>query len=352
MKASLCDYLDLLDPWISPQLIAPPYFDRIKKIGRELPVLSFGCFECRLGADESRVDFNMGINGKLNEHKAYFNWLANERLVSEPGNEKILPIFLEWKEDNFPLRSMIYMVWFVYDILDPSAQSPEPWIYIHFRKTKFDTIPQVRSEIILQLLPRLDTVVSSAYLEKYRHFLDSIPASIQIMAIGSPGMRGGGSLRVYLVIETFQELAAFLDSNHWLGNVPELKDKIAEIEVGGFYYGLSFNVGPDSVIQPGIGIEIWFEDQQQLSTITQNLVNHRLCTDEKQEALLRWKGEKEMETHPEIWSWPDSYEFGANPKQVKIVIRRMIRYIKIIYQPQSQLLAKAYLFFDRPIRQI
>ena len=358
MQVSLSSYIDLLEPWISPTLISSPYLSRIKKISAELPVLSFGCFECWLRAEEPRVDFNIAMNGKLNEHRAFCDGLA---LRTAPGNIPLPPepnrlysFFRFWQEKDFYLLPMIQFVWLVYDIPDPSRPAPVPWLYVHFRQTPLNKDPSVRTEIILQIYLLWEETESSCNSAYLRTFLISVTPSIQILSLGKPTSRQGHGLRLYLKIKTFDELTEFLLTKYWPGRVKDLQEKLHSLIPLADFFCLIIDLGDDFTIHPKIGIECWFDEnrvQAQLGKFTQQLVNRGLCDQMKREEILKWSGTFEVETKPEFWSWPDSRRVDQDREPKKILIRRMIHYIKIMYEPDKELVAKAYLYFDRPINQ-
>ncbi len=356
MKASLSSYIDLLEPWISPSLISSPYLSRIKKIGAELPVLSLGCFECWLGEDEPRVDFNIAMNGRLNEHRAFY-----ERLIpsTESGKTGLysgpnlhFSFFRSWQEKDFYLLPMVRLVWLVYDITDPWLPAPAPWLYVHFMQTPLNKNSVVRAEIILQIhLLWGENVMphESAYL---RIFLTSIIPSVQILSLGKPTSRQGHGIRLYLKIKTFDEVTKFLISKQWPGNVKDLREQLYNLNTLANFFCLIIDLGSDFTIQPKIGIEYWFEEnlvQDKLGNFSQRLMDRGLCDGLKREELLKWNGVFKVDTKTEFWSWSDLSIFGKNSKKISVLIRRMAHYIKIIYEPDKKLVAKAYLYYDRSV---
>jgi hypothetical protein len=356
MQPSLSSYLDFLSPWISPALVSAPYLSSIKRLSCNLPVLSFGCFECWLGPDEPRVDFNIAINPKLNEQVAFINWLAEEaKRDKEPAEqrwEKISIFFHNWRAGGYYLQDLIKVVWLVYDVADPLAPSPVPWIYVHFRLTFLNKDPEIRTEIILQVMSLWKENWFPSWQEKMRTFLHAISPAVQILAVGKTTNRGDQNLRIYLLLQSFQDLLDFLSDHAWMGKGEDLREKLAVVGLNGDFYCLSLDLGPDLVIRPKIGIEYWAGEsraQHHLIKFTHHLQDHGLCTEAKRAGLLRWNGRFNLETNLDFWSWPDQLGGVRTDRPKKQMIKRMANYIKMIYEPDRPLLAKAYLYFDRPV---
>ncbi|GAB2576047.1 hypothetical protein [Spirosoma areae] len=352
MNRNLTSYIDLLTPYIPTDLISETYLNRIRLIGRQLPALSFGCFECWLASSEPRVDFNIGITGRLNEPKTILHWL--ERLP-EPGGEqhravlkKLRTICSAWSDSRSFLESQIRIVWLVYDIPDPIGTTPVPWLYTHFRENVFLSDAVVRPDILLHTLTLLDSHYSTEERESFRVFIQTISPAVQISAIGTPTGRGGKLLRLYLLTKTYADLLRVLTDQQWPGDVNELHQQMSHLVGHCDFYALLIDLNPG--IQPKIGIECWFNEtdtQTKLMNFTNYLVEDGLCSAQKRAALLTWNGRFETETSPMLWSWPDHLLPATTRAFQRVVIRRMAHYVKFIYEPGKPLVAKGYLYFDR-----
>ncbi len=353
MKASLAAYLDHLDPWVSPELVSPAYLDYIKKLSSELPILSFGCFECWLGPDIPRVDFNISIEGSLNEHKTLGQWIpdhtAGGHLRGKSGT-RVSSMLDSWINSDSYFHSIIKLMWLVYDIPNTQHPIPTPWVYVHFRKGRLDFDSGMRTELVLRSLTLWKEESYLVPPSQLRPFLDAIPPSVGIGAVGRTTRRGDGYFRLYLISESWEELETLLQKNQWQGNSHELREKISDLNMKTRVFGLLIDLSSSLVIQPKIGIEAWFdkdEAQHQLQMCTQRLIRLGLCTAEKQNALLEWNGRMVIDAQPHDWSWPDAWPEIKNRSSVKIEIHRKVHYIKLVYEPDVPLSAKVYLYFDR-----
>ncbi|HEY9651532.1 MAG TPA: methyltransferase domain-containing protein, partial [Coleofasciculaceae cyanobacterium] len=110
---------------------------------------------------------------------------------------------------------------------------------------------------------------------------------------------------------------------------------------------LSLDIG--ETIYPRIGLECFlakqFRPDFRWHVFLNYLVANNLCTPAKQEALLAWPGFSRKADNPEVW--PKSLRAGDLLLGAKALSAfwRTINLIKIVYQPDSTLEAKAYLAF-------
>jgi hypothetical protein len=75
-------------------------------------------------------------------------------------------------------------------------------------------------------------------------------------------------------------------------------------------------------------------------------VKHELCTLEKANALLNWPGYLEEKCNQELWPSNFAKASAFVSPSLKSTIVRLLHHIKIVYQPNQPLQAKAYLWFS------
>jgi hypothetical protein len=105
-------------------------------------------------------------------------------------------------------------------------------------------------------------------------------------------------------------------------------------------------------LQPKIGIEFWYPAetaQEGLTNLTNNLYDLGLCTKAKQKAFLDWGGTGSLNNEPNVWSWPRYNQDAPEVIPKEVVIHMNFKYVKVVYNPGLNLLAKAYVGFDRPV---
>ncbi len=330
MKNNLATCLDLLQPWLSPALVSPAYQQCIRDLAEKLPPLSLGCYECWLGAESSRVDFNISIREKRREHAAAYRWTNSLKLDGHPAAWLVMQsICRNWLDPEFPLRGLLNDFWLVYDLPESYAPAP-PWFYLRFRQNFLLGEPALRGEIALRTLALLPAMYTPATLASFRHFFETLAPTSQVLAIGTPTGRPGNCLRVYIRVDNWEDLLQVLEDQAWPGETSALRVNMDPFVVRSDFFGLALELNPAT--QPKIGIECWFEKervQTRLESFTTVLLEKGLCTADKKDALLRWNGE---------------FKVG---KSSTTSLRKMAHYIKMVYEPDTELVAKSYLYFDR-----
>lgn len=353
MKPTLASYIDFLAPFISPDLISEPYLSRIYQIAERLPVLSFGSFECWLDANEPRVDFNVCINPRINEHITMRDWeqkdIGFENDIYQEMRQRIRSFCTTWSQNDFFLKPLMGELWEVYDIVNPNdSQLPVPWVYISFLKNFLDEDQTIKAEIISKILPLIDSTLSSDLKEEFLRVVLKVPSSVRVGPIGILKRNEKTSLRLFLEVKTFEELMLALKTIEWPGSFDEFREKVAPWAQARRYLGVTLDF--DGSLQPKVGIECHFRLghwQEDLSLFTQNLCDQKLSSVAKRNAILDWGADFEVETTPDFWSWPSGI-LSQNRLQ-KIKVRRIVNFVKIIFEPNKELITKVYPLFYRSL---
>ncbi len=354
MEHSLEEYLALLQPYFPPTFTGNIYVERIRKIARQLPVLSYGYFECFFGKDCERVDFNVSITGIYNEHKQVYNWFTNEGLISDPVSratfKEVEPFFRDWIRDDFHLKPFIDEFWLAYDICNPDQESIHPWYYISFTSVPLNQIPSFKATVVARTLGYFPECFNDGLKEQLYSFFSSLSPAILVKSIGIQQNRSVHSLRVYLVMTDYEEVFRFLVQFHWPDSVEDLRHSLDSFALDCPLYGLLVDIGP--TLQPKIGVELWFRAERpnrMLEDFLDKLIHTGLCTPEQKQSFMDWEGEFTIPHMPNFWAWPTDYLASPDRIAKTVVIRKMARYLKLVYQNGKMLMAKGYLGFDRPI---
>ncbi|GAA6614418.1 hypothetical protein [Scytonema sp. NUACC26] len=358
MNVSQENYLQVVAPYLSHQLVTPEAFSQIQAVARMLPPSSEALLECRLGANSSTVDFSVYVtswNGSR-EILAGLNptMTMPDIILTNPVWRRIRDFCLHWYEPN-SLLSNIHSIWLEFDIDGqlPKATIPSFFLCLeHLNEKKNSNKKYEKTEqkqIIETTLSLLcGNSISSQIKQNIDICLDSLPIGSQILYIGAMLSRQLEAVRVNVTGISEEELFAYLTKIGWKYSVSEVKEIIHILSSLSDKIVLNFDVG--NVIFPKIGIECELikrdpriEPRWQL--FLDYLVEKGLCTPEKRDAFLSWAGYSQEKTHPELWpsnlSKVSSFLGGRG---LSIFFRRL-NHIKIVYQPGSSLEAKGYLSF-------
>ena len=346
MKSNLNHLQIALEPHIPKSLVSDDEIALFRQIGQHLPLLSFGCFECFIGQEKGRVDFNIRLNQDFEEHnlsldKKKFNILIPDRKL-QSNFQPILNFLSKWKNKSLPIAPMMHHIWFIYDITSTKEKRILPWYYIVFRQNYFMRDGDFRVELVKQALRNLD--FPQPEINEFVPIFKSLPASASISGIGIQKNRDLSFLRLYITVKNIDEIYNHLFQNHWPGNVAQLKEALGDYIAMASRIAFCIDYGHEP--QAKIGIEIWYKEGL-LERITEKMVNEKLCSPSLREGILSWEGSFEVDNNPNKWIWPKAFldEKKTPPKKVKFT--KNVPYIKFVYEEGKPLTCKAYLYFNR-----
>jgi ubiquinone/menaquinone biosynthesis C-methylase UbiE len=329
------DYLKVVTPYLLPELVSPLSLCSIQALARILPPFSLAGFECRLGAEQSRVDFQVNLpHPKLT---------IPESLLTHPLWQFFQDFCQEWAEPTSFLHQGVAQVHLEFDMDEQFLQIPIPCIFLELnRETDWD------SQGLIKIAQKLLNHPTSSRLESNLQLcFDALPNQARITHLGAMLSRSAQGVRLNVKGIAPENLLDYLIHIGWkdttntfsslISNLCEFVDEIV----------LTFDIS--ETVHSRIGLECFLEKQPRHEPRWQlfldYLVKRGLCTPAKQNALLAWPGFSQKADLPEIWpknlSWGELF-LGSNALSL---FWRTISLIKIVYQPASPLAAKGYLAF-------
>ena len=337
---SLGDTLRLIENYLPGELIPPQAFSNIKEVAKFLPdAMSSFILECRLGKDAPRVDFSGCV---IVAEGGRDNLVGDSSILESPLGGCIGEFYIHWADTKSPLYENVSLIWLEFDIVDSQKiESPIPSLFFCLKELRSvdSTVPvhkadakktQQVTEFALKTL--LGNPVPSKLNQNLSLCFNSIPVEGQVAHIGIMLSRGSDSIRVCAEIPKDQVLE-YLSHVGWSGSINEVKNIVSTFSPCVKRIHITLDVG-DSIF-PNIGIEFIFntlpEIEPGLPLFLNLLIDEKMCTPEKRDALLTWPGYS-LEIYPND-SWPS-------------ILWRRLSHIKITCQPGSSLSAKAYLWFS------
>jgi hypothetical protein len=335
MNFSMNDYLRVITPHLHTDLVSPAATSQLQSLAQVLPPLSLAGLECRLGAEQSRVDL------QVNLPRCVLN--LPERYLAHPVWQFLQKLCHEWVMPSSLLHQTVRNMVLEFDVNEEPSQIPMPCIFWGLNsEVRYDADTLI--ELALQLS---NSSVSSPLASNLQHCIDALPVNAGISHLGAMLSRSAQGVRVNVRGITSEQIPNYLaqigwsDQSHTLSTLvstlPELTDSIL----------LSFDVG--DLVHSRVGLECFFNKQPQDEPLWKlfldQLVIKGLCTETKRNALLAWGGFSQKSATPDLWpsniDWGDRF-LGA--RAVSLFWRRL-NHIKLVYQPGCPLEAKAYLAF-------
>jgi hypothetical protein len=339
MNGSMEDYLNTITPHLHPDLISPAARSQIQSLAQALPSFSYAGFECRLGANQSRVDLQVNLPCLVLD--------LPQKFLINPTWQFFQRFCQEWTSPSSLLHQTIRNIVLEFDVAEvdlnePRSLIPVPCVFLSLRPYVY------HPERLMQLVQKLsDNSISPSLESNLRHCAAMLPENASICHLGAMLSRGVSGVRVNVYGMTMEQLPNYLQHIGWNDSSPALSRLVSALPHYTDFVVLSFDVSDR--IRPRIGLECFFDQKQQAESrwplLLDWLVAEGLCTPAKRDALLVWEGFSQKSATPDLWpsniDWGDRF-LGA--RAVSLFWRRL-NHIKLVYQPGCPLEAKAYLAF-------
>lgn len=329
------DYLRVVIHHLDSELVSSEALARIQALAQILPPLSMAGFECRLGSEESRVDFQVSF--------PHLTLNLPESFLTHSFWRTFQDFCQEWVEPTSILHRNVDRLWLEFDLPEQSSQVPIPCFFLSLNQNNVSEFQDFIKTILRLLNHRTDSLLEPNLLL----CANSLPDKARIAHIGAMLSRPTKEMRIVIKELTSQELCNYLDKIGWIDTTNKFKSLVAILSEFVDSIALTFDVG--DTIHSRIGLECFLEkqphDEPRWQPFLDYLVEEGLCTPGKRNALLAWPGFSQKADIPELW--PTNLTGGDLflGSKVLSVFWRTINHIKVIYEPGNPLEAKGYLAF-------
>jgi len=327
------DFLGLLTrDHLSPELVSAPSFRRLRRLARELPPVSFGGLECRLGSENQQVDLHLGLRrAKISLPSSYLEHAA-WRLLQE--------IVDAWVDPVSPLRDCLQGIFVSVDISEDGELPTAPSLYLQLSGGPKDDVTVLRClDNQLQAVGDCERA-----LDVLHRWMDSFFPGASLMELGVMTGRPGSVIRAQLFGMTSSTIRDFLRKTPSLFDVDsQLLEAADDVDRTAILVDVAGNQ------QPEVGIEFYIDAQPPVedrwSKLLDDLVRAGACTAKERQALLRWPGARQQ--MPGDSGWPAVLTLGdrlLRERAVSLFWRRL-SHIKLSPYSAHGVRAKAYLAF-------
>jgi hypothetical protein len=347
-------YLELIKPYIPSQLISSDNWSNISEIARILPsaITSFFGFECRLGVEEAHADFLICADAAEAGRKILagnnYSIELPDFLMAHPVWSNIHNLGTAWDTDTSPLYDKVRDVWLEFDIEGPPANIPIPSCFfgpepIYSTKSVNPQPHQWVTQTALKLL--LNRCLPSQIESQLFNCFDLLPREAYVFQIGVMLARKSDLVRICIRNISSEQIIEYLTQLNWPGSISDLKTILAQLSSLVERIDLDLDVG--EVILPKIGLECYLSRQPKLEPRWQLLLDYLvetgLCIPGKRDALDAYPGYIREKTNRELWPTHLLKLSNFLGPQYERVFFRGLNHIKIVYQPDKPVEAKAYL---------
>lgn len=335
MSCLMKDYLTIITPHLHSDLVSSKALSLIQPLAQILPPSSVAGFECRLGANQSGVDFQVRL--------PCLNQNLPERFLTAPAWQFLQDFYQNWASPNSSLHQEIENIGLEFDVNGQLPQVPIPCIFLQFNR---ETVIDVQS--LIKMTTRLLKPTVSPLLESnLRRCADSLPTGATISHLGAMLSRQANAVRVNVKGIPPEQLLDYLMQIGWSDPTNTFSTLVSTLSEFVDSILLSFDVG-DTVL-PRIGLECFLNnqphDEPRWQLFLDYLVEGGLCTPAKKNAFLAWPGFLQKSSVPDLW--PSNISFGDRflGSRAFSLFWRRVSHIKLVYQPGIPLEAKGYLSF-------
>ncbi len=329
------DYLKVVIPHLDPELVSSEALSRIQALAQILPPFSIAGFECRLGSEQSRVDFQVSF--------PHLTLNLPESFLTHSVWQNFQNFCQEWVDPASLLHRSIERLWLEFDLFEQSSQVLIPCLFLVLNQENIGEFQDLTETVLRLLNHQTDSLLES----NLRLCANSVPDGGRIAHLGAMLSRTAKEVRVVVKGISSQQLLGYLVKIGWTNITNTLESLVFTLSEFADTLGLSFDVG--DIVHPRIGLEYFWEkqppDEPRWQLFLDCLVDMGLCNPAKRNALLAWPGFYQKADLPELW--PTNLAGGDLflGNKALSVFWRTINHIKVIYEPGNELETKAYLGF-------
>jgi len=347
------DYLRLIESHIPEELISSQCFEEIKNLAGNFSgnLTSFFGFESRLNKSDARSDYLFAISARKGEREALVDLIESDNFTifrNRPEWQQVAKFAMAWADPHSILHEKVLGLWFEFDSFDFSSEIPIPNIFLQTTPLRIDTPKDISkcTWITRDAFPLMTGQHLSKKMEqRILRCIQKLPKEASCIHIGVMLSRAKEGVRLVLNRIRPNQIIPYLESIGWSNDSDELSSLLKELENYVTRIVLHINIGEQ--IDPKIGLECsFYPDRYNLeegwSKFFEYLAEKGLCNQEKKSALLHYSGVEQEYINEEFNM--NSYMIATKiPNDVfSHALVRYISHVKIIYQPNHPLEAKAY----------
>jgi hypothetical protein len=345
MRFSTLDYLQIVAPYIPPQLMSARSVSAVADIAAVLPPSSNFGFECRLGSPAPEADFLVAVVPSDGSRGA---WAGENPLCALPETvgssstwKKLQTFLADWHAGGDGLEP-VHDAWLEFDIEPEGRSLPVPSFFFGFDDTMGQNHPDLAEVLVERLRER---PLRNGRRERLRDCFAALPSGGVIFQVGVMLSRATDEVRLCTRRLMPEKIVEYLERIGWPGSGDELRRGLDTLAP--FVDAISLDLAVGETVFPQIGLEcnVWDGPggRAKVRALLDFLGTASVCVPEKKEALLRWLGYcTERSDRPR---WP-AYLLKASEalgSDIVSTFARTLNHIKVSHQPGHPMTAKAYL---------
>jgi hypothetical protein len=351
MNSTLVTTVQVINPGLPSTLISTEYSAQVEAIAQYLPggMTAFFGFECRLDDAVPGADFLLAVTATEGGRDILAGASPNAglpgMLQAQPIWRRLINFCQDWANPDSPLHAHIHNLWLEFDIVNqqPDITAPNCFFGLCLRAG------DANRWVVDTAIPLLHGAsMPSDLAQNVRTCLEALPERAYVFQIGLMLARQVEAVRLCVRDIAPAQIVAYLSHLGWPGKLDSLAALLADLSRRVDRIDLDLDVGP--TVLPKIGLECYFNNQVQPQaeprwrSFLEFLEAKGLCCPAKREGLLAYPGY--IREKADQAGWPahllTTARFLGN--RYESIFFKGLHHIKVVYQPEYLLEAKAYLY--------
>ncbi len=343
MSYCLENYLTVIAPYLSNQLIGAAALSRVRQVAQTLQPTWGALLACNLGSDSSSVKLAVDLLDPATDLQVGTQLL--------PGWQRIGQLCLDCANPTSASEEAAN-IWLEFDLDKELSEIPIPSLFLslpegHLQRLSGDptTFCCWLTEKVIE--PLFGHTIPVKLQQNLRLCLEALPVETQVLDLGVMLPRQPDTIKINVSGISPLELSQYLTQIGWSGQVTQLEAIAVNLHSLVDRIVLKFDIGV--TIAPTIRFECFLDrhldKSSQWHPLLNYLVENQLCTREKCQALLTWPGLCCEQSSPV--PWPQNLAVVSNflGTRASSVLVRELNHIELTFQPGNNLEAKGYLWF-------
>lgn len=348
------DYLRLIESHIPKELISDQNYSEIKNIAKYFTggLTSFFGFEKRLMNPDAPSDYLIAVSALKGEREALVHLLEQDNVpnnfLNKPEWQQLHRFALNWANPNSPIHEKVLGLWLEFDIADVSRDISIPSVFLQTVPLRNDSPKDIENctWVTRNAIPCLEGKTVSEKVEQYfLEIVKKLPHGASVFHVASMLSRRTEGIRVVIKRLHPDGIVPYLHSIGWTDSDDGLSKLLNELKE--FVDCIRLHINISDHVDQKVGLECFispekYNQENGWTDFLDYLVKKGLCQPELKSSLLEFPGVEQENP---------SYNFGldtylpsvkVSEKDFSKALVRYISHVKISYEPQKPIEAKAY----------
>ncbi len=340
----LVDYLSVITPYISSELVSPSLISRMKTIAGTLKPTWGGFVECPLSEDNNTVHFSIhGLDNAIN---------LPLKMRSESVWQRIQKLCMDCNYSKSRLSKEFSSIFLDFKLSPENAEIPIPSIFLSLQEGDLQClngdIKNFCAWLIKKVIEPLNNRTICDYLQRNLEIsLTALPIEAQVLELGIMQPSPLDSIKLSISGISPLEICEYLTRIGWMGSFLELEKLV--LFFNEIVDAIVLNVELGVTVAPKVSFNCFIYQNLYQDYCWQPLfdflIENKLCTPKKYAALLNWSGLSHEQYSP--IPWPDNLKMISDflGNRASSILVREVNHIEITYT-EYELDAKAHLWFS------